>query len=161
MPLKLDTDGVAAGIRFLPSPNCDARPAGAALSSLVIHNISLPPGEFGGDGISDLFINRLDPSAHPYYATIAQPQGVGAFSRAPRRRADPVRALAKRAWHAGESAWRGRAAATTSRSASSSKAPTTAVSRYSVCSARATHSRLAARLWRARHRRPFGYCPRA
>src|SRR6185369_2549939 len=108
MPLKLDTDGVAAGIRFLPSPNCDERPAGAAPELLVIHNISLPPGEFGGDGIIDLFMNRLDPSAHPYYATIAQLKVSAHFLV--RRDGELIQFVpcAKRAWHAGESAWRGR-----------------------------------------------------
>ncbi|HYK13894.1 MAG TPA: 1,6-anhydro-N-acetylmuramyl-L-alanine amidase AmpD [Burkholderiales bacterium] len=108
MPLKLDTDGVAAGIRFLPSPNCDERPAGAAPELLVIHNISLPPGEFGGDGIIKLFMNRLDPSAHPYYATIAQLKVSAHFLV--RRDGELIQFVpcAKRAWHAGESAWRGR-----------------------------------------------------
>ena len=108
MTLQLDTDGVAAGIRFLPSPNCDERPAGAAPELLVIHNISLPPGEFGGDGIVDLFMNRLDPSAHPYYATIAQLRASAHFLV--RRDGELIQFVpcAKRAWHAGESAWRGR-----------------------------------------------------
>ena len=108
MPLKLDTDGVAAGIRFLPSPNCDERPAGAAPELLVIHNISLPPGEFGGDGIIDLFMNRLDPSAHPYYGTIAQLRVSAHFLV--RRDGELIQFVpcAKRAWHAGEWAWRGR-----------------------------------------------------
>ena len=107
MTLQLDTDGVAAGIRFLPSPNCDERPAGAALELIVIHNISLPPGEFGGDGIIDLFMNRLDPSAHPYYATIAQLRVSAHFLV--RRDGELIQFVpcAKRAWHAGESAWRG------------------------------------------------------
>ena len=108
MTLQLDTDGVAAGIRFLPSPNCDERPAGVALELLVVHNISLPPGEFGGDGIIDLFMNRLDPSAHPYYATIAQLRVSAHFLV--RRDGEVIQFVpcAKRAWHAGESAWRGR-----------------------------------------------------
>ncbi len=108
MTLQLDTDGVAAGIRFLPSPNCDERPAGAALELLVVHNISLPPGEFGGDGIIDLFMNRLDPSAHPYYGTIAQLRVSAHFLV--RRDGELIQFVpcAKRAWHAGESAWRGR-----------------------------------------------------
>jgi len=108
MTLQLDTDGVAAGIRFLPSPNCDERPAGVALELLVVHNISLPPGEFGGDGIIDLFMNRLDPSAHPYYATIAQLRVSAHFLV--RRDGELIQFVpcAKRAWHAGASAWRGR-----------------------------------------------------
>lgn len=54
-----------------PSPNQDARPPGIAVDLLVIHNISLPPGEFGGPWIDDLFMNRLDPLAHPYFRALA------------------------------------------------------------------------------------------
>ena len=72
MPLTIDTAGFVAGIRYIPSPNCDERPAGGAVDLLVIHNISLPPGEFGGAGIIDLFTNRLDGAAHPYFREIAQ-----------------------------------------------------------------------------------------
>jgi len=53
------------------SPHCDDRPEGAAVSLLVIHNISLPPGEYGGDWIDDLFMGCLDPQAHPYFRDIA------------------------------------------------------------------------------------------
>ncbi|HOI53568.1 MAG TPA: 1,6-anhydro-N-acetylmuramyl-L-alanine amidase AmpD, partial [Azonexus sp.] len=45
------------------SPNFGERPAGAEVSLLVVHNISLPPGEFGGDWVEDFFLNRLDPAA--------------------------------------------------------------------------------------------------
>lgn len=61
-------DGWVDGARREPSPNFEARPDGAAISLVVIHNISLPPGEFGGDAIVALFQNRLDCDAHPYYA---------------------------------------------------------------------------------------------
>ena len=69
--MTMDESGLIAGIRPIPSPNCDARPAGSTVELLVIHNISLPPGEFGGPGIVELFTNRLDPGAHPYYREIA------------------------------------------------------------------------------------------
>ena len=69
--MKLDDAGLVAEALYLPSPNCDDRPADALIDLLVIHNISLPPGEFGGEAIADLFLNRLDPQAHPYYAGIA------------------------------------------------------------------------------------------
>ena len=68
--MQIDATGCANGIRFIASPNFDERPAGCAISLLVIHNISLPPDEFGGDGVVDLFTNRLDPEAHPYYRAI-------------------------------------------------------------------------------------------
>lgn len=100
--------GRIAGARQLQSPNCDDRPAGSVVDLVVVHGISLPPGEFGGDGIIDLFMNRLDPSAHPYYATIAQLRVSAHFLV--RRDGELIQFVpcAKRAWHAGESAWRGR-----------------------------------------------------
>lgn len=55
------------GARQVASPNCNARPDENDISLLVIHNISLPPGRFGGPWIDDLFCNRLDCSVHPYF----------------------------------------------------------------------------------------------
>ena len=106
--LRIDSAGFAAGIRYLPSPNSDARPAEAVIDLLVIHNISLPPGEFGGPGIIDLFMNRLDPAAHPYYREIAHLKVSAHFLV--RRDGELIQFVpcAQRAWHAGESAWRGR-----------------------------------------------------
>lgn len=96
------------GARCLRSPNCDDRPAGSAIELIVIHNISLPPGDFGGPGIMDLFCNRLDPAAHPYYATIADLR-VSAHLLI-RRDGELIQFVpfAQRAWHAGISNWRGR-----------------------------------------------------
>src|SRR5947209_2966073 len=54
----IDSDGWCNGAQRVPSPNCDARPDNTSVDLLVIHNISLPPGEFGGDYIADLFLNR-------------------------------------------------------------------------------------------------------
>ena len=70
--LTIDARGYANLARQIRSPNHDARPADTPVTLVVIHGISLPPGEFGGDGIVRLFTNRLDPASHPYYATIAQ-----------------------------------------------------------------------------------------
>lgn len=106
--MRIGADGLAAGILFLPSPNCDDRPSGAAVELLVIHAISLPPGEFGGPGIEDLFLNRLDPRAHPYYAQLA---GLRVSAHFVVRRDGAILQFVpcvKRAWHAGESIWRGR-----------------------------------------------------
>lgn len=91
-----------------PSPNADERPDGTVVDLLVIHNISLPPGVFGGGWIEDLFLNRLDPEADPYFATIADLQ-VSAHLFV-RRDGAPVQfvALDRRAWHAGESVYQGR-----------------------------------------------------
>lgn len=106
--MKLDDAGLLAEALYLPSPNCDDRPADAAIDLLVIHNISLPPGEFGGDAIADLFLNRLDPQAHPYYAGIA---GLRVSSHFLIRRDGALLQFVpclKRAWHAGQSQWCGR-----------------------------------------------------
>ena len=106
--MRLDDAGLVAEARYLHSPNCDDRPADAAIDLLVIHNISLPPGEFGGDAIADLFLNRLDPQAHPYYAGIA---GLRVSSHFLIRRDGALLQFVpclKRAWHAGQSQWCGR-----------------------------------------------------
>lgn len=75
---------------------------------IVVHAISLPPGAFGGPGIEQLFLNRLDSSGHPYYAGIADLRVSAHFVI--RRDGDCVQFVPclKRAWHAGESSWRGR-----------------------------------------------------
>jgi len=106
--MKLDAAGLADAALYLPSPNCDERPADAAIELLVIHNISLPPGEFGGDAIIDLFLNRLDPRAHPYYEGIAALRVSSHFLI--RRDGALLQFVpcAMRAWHAGQSLWCGR-----------------------------------------------------
>ena len=98
----------AAKVRYVASPNCDERPEGVAVELLVIHAISLPPGEFGGPAIEALFLNQLDASAHPYFATIAGLRVSAQFLI--RRDATLLQFVpcAKRAWHAGVSSWRGR-----------------------------------------------------
>jgi AmpD protein len=90
------------------SPHCDDRPEGAVVSLLVIHNISLPPGEYGGDWIDDLFMGRLDPQAHPYLRDIA---GLRVSAHYLIRRDGTLIQYVepqKRAWHAGVSRWNGR-----------------------------------------------------
>jgi len=59
-------------MRVVESPNCDDRPDGVEVSLVVLHSISLPPGEYGGDSIERLFTNGLDPAAHPYFAEIRE-----------------------------------------------------------------------------------------
>ena len=105
-PVRVDDEGLLSGCEYIPSPNCDDRPAGA-IELLVIHNISLPPGEFGGDGVRRLFTNTLDSAVHPYYATIAGMKvSAHFFVRRDGRIIQFVPCL-KRAWHAGESCWQG------------------------------------------------------
>ena len=100
--------GWISGVRRVPSPNCDCRPPGASLDLVVIHGISLPPGRFGGPWIDDLFVNRLDPSAHPYFAEIASLE-VSAHALIARDGAlTQYVDFGLRAWHAGASSWQGR-----------------------------------------------------
>ena len=90
------------------SPNCDDRPPGTRISLLVIHGISLPPGHFGSDAVERLFANRLDPGAHPYFANLV---GVRVSAHFFIRRNGALLQFvpcARRAWHAGASAWQGR-----------------------------------------------------
>lgn len=104
--MRIDDQGLLSGCEYIPSPNCDDRP-GDAIELVVIHNISLPPDEFGGDGVLQLFTNTLDASAHPYYPTIAGLKvSAHFFVRRDGRIIQFVPCL-KRAWHAGESCWQG------------------------------------------------------
>jgi AmpD protein len=96
------------GVRHVPSPNCDERPAGAAVELLVIHGISLPPGEFGGPYIEQLFTNTLDCAAHPYFAGLRGLRVSAHFLIRRRGRILQFVSCGARAWHAGESSWRGR-----------------------------------------------------
>ncbi len=91
------------------SPNQDARPAGAEITVIVVHGISLPPGKFGSDGVSRLFTNTLDPDADPYFPGIAHLKVSSHFFI--RRDGELVQFVPcrLRAWHAGVSSWRGRA----------------------------------------------------
>jgi N-acetyl-anhydromuramoyl-L-alanine amidase len=100
--------GLIPAARYLASPNCDDRPDGAGVELLVIHNISLPPAQFGGPGVIDLFLNRLDVAAHPYYRNIAGLRVSSHFFI--RRQGELIQFVpcSKRAWHAGQSEWRGR-----------------------------------------------------
>lgn len=104
---RLDEAGWLHGARRVLSPNCDARPVGESVRLVVIHNISLPPGEFGGPGVEQLFCNRLDPAEHPYYAGIRDLRVSAHFFI--RRDGELIQFVpcGQRAWHAGASSWRG------------------------------------------------------
>jgi len=107
--IEVNERAEALRLRVVESPNQDERPPGTAIELLVVHAISLPPGEFGGSGVEALFLNRLDPSQHPFYASIA---GLRVSAHFFVRRDGSLTQFvpcAKRAWHAGESTWRGRA----------------------------------------------------
>lgn len=106
--MNIDAAGLVEEALYIASPNCDARPPGAAIELLVIHNISLPPGVFGGAAVAELFTNRLNPAAHPYFEAIA---GVRVSAHFFIRRDGALMQFVPctlRAWHAGQSSWCGR-----------------------------------------------------
>ena len=104
----IDAEGWVEGASPIPSPNCDERPPDTSITLIVIHNISLPPGVFGGEAVIELFTNRLDWDAHPYYAQIRGMRVSSHFLI--RRDGELIQFVpcAYRAWHAGVSAWNGR-----------------------------------------------------
>jgi AmpD protein len=104
------TDGWIEGLRRVPSPNCDDRPEGEAVSLIVIHAISLPPSQMGGGDIERLFTNTLDPDAHPCFAGIRSLRVSSHFLI--RRDGEILQFVScdRRAWHAGVSRWQGRRA---------------------------------------------------
>lgn len=100
--------GWLTGARRCPSPNHGERPATASIDLIVLHSISLPPGVYGGPEIEQMFTNRLDWDAHPYFDRI---RGLKVSSHFLIRRDGEVLQFVDaeaRAWHAGESWWRGR-----------------------------------------------------
>ena len=101
-------DGWLHGAEWLPSPNFGPRPAGAAVTLAVIHNISLPPGSFAGRHVEDFFLNRLDAAVDPYFSTISGLQVSAHFYIRRDGRLIQFVSADDRAWHAGESNWCGR-----------------------------------------------------
>lgn len=108
LQFKIDTErGLIQPAKHCSSPNCDDRPGDATLSLVIIHSISLPPGEFGGDEIEAFFCNALDCSAHPFFDEI---RDLHVSAHLLLRRDGSVLQFVpfhKRAWHAGESRFRG------------------------------------------------------
>lgn len=90
-----------------PSPHHEPRPRGVAIDLAIVHSISLPPGEYGGGFIEDLFLGRLDPAAHPYFEGLRGLRVSAHFLV--RRNGEVLQFVSgdRRAWHAGPSAWRG------------------------------------------------------
>ena len=107
--MKVDPQtGLLIGAVFRLSPHADDRPAGLPIDLVVIHGISLPPGEFGSDAVEAFFCGRLDASSHPYYREIGHLQvSAHLFIR---RTGEIVQFVPfnRRAWHAGESSFHGR-----------------------------------------------------
>lgn len=107
--MKVDRDsGLLTGACQVPSPNCDERPVDTVPDLIVIHGISLPPGQYGGHWIDALFTNTLDPDAHPYFAEIHQFRVSSHLLI--RRDGEVVQYVPfhMRAWHAGVSDYEGR-----------------------------------------------------
>jgi AmpD protein len=106
--LAIDARGRASRAMFVVSPNRDERPPATPITLIVIHGISMPPGEFGGDAIARLFTNTLDPAAHRAFAGVAALRVSSHYLI--RRDGTLVQFVpcSQRAWHAGVSAWRGR-----------------------------------------------------
>lgn len=94
--------------RRIVSPNCDERPDPADISLLVLHNISLPPGQFGGGHVEQLFTNRLNPAEHPFFETIRELRVSAHLFIDRRGRLTQFVPLHLRAWHAGKSSFQGR-----------------------------------------------------
>lgn len=101
-------NGWIQGVRCLPSPNFSARPSGTIIDLLVIHNISLPPGKFGGDHVDALFCNTLDCDADPYFDSLRELRVSAHFFISRTGIVTQYVSLADRAWHAGVSQWNGR-----------------------------------------------------
>ncbi len=98
-----------AGVRYVRSPNADERPSGTQPDLVVVHGISLPPGFFGGPGVEQLFTNALRADEHPGYREIAHLKvSAHVFIR---RDGEMIQFVPfdRRAWHAGESSFEGRA----------------------------------------------------
>lgn len=111
LTLRINAQGwllPATGVLHAPSPNFDARPGRAAPTLLVLHNISLPPGQFGGPEVVDFFRNRLNYDSHPWLDRLRDLRVSAHFFV--RRNGDIVQLVStcERAWHAGVSSFRGR-----------------------------------------------------
>lgn len=106
--MQINADGWLDEATVAPSPNCDSRPEGSKIELLVVHAISLPPGEFGGPHIQALFQNRLDPNLHTYFRTISDLRVSAHFLIDRTGSLLQFVSCAQRAWHAGVSVWQGR-----------------------------------------------------
>lgn len=105
---EIDAGGWCSGVERLPSPNFDKRADGMPIELLVIHNISLPPGQFGGAYIAELFTNRIDCDAHPYFDRLRGLKVSAHFLIRRDGRVIQFVSASDRAWHAGLSSFCGR-----------------------------------------------------
>lgn len=101
-------EGILTSARYVMSPHCDVRPENTSIDMIVVHGISLPPGQFDNDSIEKFFQGDLDHSAHPYFETI---QNIHVSSHLLIKRTGEILQFVpfiKRAWHAGKSFFQGR-----------------------------------------------------
>ncbi|GAB2850058.1 1,6-anhydro-N-acetylmuramyl-L-alanine amidase AmpD [Pseudoduganella ginsengisoli] len=109
MTFFIDADGWCDGAFRYDSPHCNTRPADAEINLLVVHNISLPAGQFGGHHVSDLFTGRVDYNADPSLADLRNVQVSAHFFVRRDGRVVQYVSCNERAWHAGVSQFQGRA----------------------------------------------------
>ncbi|WP_341706601.1 1,6-anhydro-N-acetylmuramyl-L-alanine amidase AmpD [Halopseudomonas sp.] len=102
------SEGWLEGAARCPSDHCNERPAGCEISLLVIHNISLPPSQFGGGYVQPFFAGQLDPSIHPYFSEIADLRVSAHFLIERDGTITQFVSCDRRAWHAGASVYGGR-----------------------------------------------------
>jgi AmpD protein len=111
MELQVDLgSGLMRGVRHIASPNFDSRPAGMEADLIVVHGISLPPGEFGGPWIDRLFTNSLPVEMHPYFAEVGSLRVSSHVVVARDGAVTQYVPFTERAWHAGKSLYQGREA---------------------------------------------------
>lgn len=109
--MKINTNtGLIESIPFTASPNCDARPENTEIDLVVIHSICLPPGEYGGPWIEQFFTNQLAAGEHPYFEEIKNLKVSAHILIRRNGSAQQFVPFTQRAWHAGESCYRGREA---------------------------------------------------
>ena len=108
MQFETGASGWLADVHRCPSPNFNERPAGCVPELLVVHNISLPPGQFGTGEIDALFCNRLDCTAHPFYLELVDLRVSAHFLIERCGSVTQFVSREDRAWHAGVSEWRSR-----------------------------------------------------
>lgn len=106
--LKIDLDTSLLNVRYMPSDHCDDRPENTLIDMIVIHGISLPPGEFGSGAIEKFFCDKLDFSQNPYYSTIESLKVSSHLLIDRKGIITQFVPFAKRAWHAGKSFFQGR-----------------------------------------------------
>ena len=105
--MQINDEGWLQDVEIIPSPNFNERPDSANIRLVVVHGISLPPGEYGGGYVQQLFTNQLDPQQHEYFEQIKDLQvSAHCFISRPGKLIQFV-SFNKRAWHAGISSWKG------------------------------------------------------